>query len=335
MKTRRTEVEISINSQNISKDIAPYLLSLTVNEVLEGESSTAEIELADRDRIWTADWFPERGSTCDITVVKITDGGEERFTFSGWEVDEVENSFPPNKARIKLNSVSNNTDSRSINHSQSWEQVKLSKIASDIAGTSGLELFYQTSEDPDIERAEQKDKSDLGFLKKLCADNGMIVRVGEGKLIICAEDELEQADAATVFSYGDQKLLRFSGRATISEIYSAAHVVYSHGKKKETVEATYSDATKSSGMTLEINKKVENVAEAERLAKKELRNKNKDEIKVQLEVVGDFIYSAGNVIELDETFGFYAGRYIIERANWKVGGGFKINLDVRKCLSGY
>ena len=88
-------------------------------------------------------------------------------------------------------------------------------------------------------------------------------------------------------------------------------------------------------MTLEINKKVESKAEAEKLAKKELRKKNREEIKVNLEVVGSFEYLAGNVVELDDSFGFYAGNYLIEKAHHEVGSGYSCRLDLRKCLVGY
>ena len=55
----------------------------------------------------------------------------------------------------------------------------------------------------------------------------------------------------------------------------------------------------------------------------------------RLDCIGEFSYLAGNVVELDKSFGFYAGNYIIERANWKIGSGFACNLDLRKCLKGY
>ena len=166
-QARRITTEIYINSKNISKDISPYLLSVSVNDVLDGECNTAQIELEDRDRLWIKDWFPQRGDTCKISFSRTNWRGDdqlESFSFDCWEIDEITNSFPPNKVSIKLNSVSGTSNLKSADKSRSWEQVKLSKIAGDIASDAKLTLLYDTPTDPEINRAEQKNQSSLNFL---------------------------------------------------------------------------------------------------------------------------------------------------------------------------
>ena len=335
---RRVTSEIFINGKNITEDISKFVTSISVNDVLDGETNTASIELEDRERLWVNDWFPQRGDTCKISFKRqnwTADNQVEDFAFDLWEIDEIENSFPPNTARLKLNSVASASELKSTDVSQSWENVTLKKIAGDIAATCGLSLVFESEEDPDIERAEQKNESNLAFLHKLCKSHGLILRVSESQLIVCDEAKLEQADAVVTFSYGDNRVKSFSGRATLSEIYSAAEVDYTHGTKKEKISGKFEDADKGGGKTLKIKKKVSSQAEADQLAKKELRDKNKKEISVRLDVLGEFFYLSGNVIELDDSFGFYKGKYIIERADWKIGNGFTCSLDVRKCLTGY
>ena len=103
-------------------------------------------------------------------------------------------------------------------------------------------------------------------------------------------------------------------------------------EKSEEISAEYTDATKKSGMTLKVNQKVETQAEAEKLAKKKLREKNKEEVKVSLTLIGNFIYLAGNVIEL-VNHGFYSGRLIIEKSTHKISSsGYEVTVDCRKCL---
>lgn len=336
MNTRRTKINVSINGKNITDDVSPFLTSFNFTDNLSGKSDLAELTFEDSQRFWIAEWFPNRGDTCDISIVKENwHDGDETLNLNHFEIDEVSNSFPPNKCRLKLNSVPNNSKLRSIDQSKSWEKVSLKKIANEIASDAGMELFFDANEDPKIERAEQKEQSKLQFLEKLCSDNGLALKVQGKKLIIFDEEKYEQQEPVIVLSYGDEIIKSFSGTATISKIYSACHVKYQQGKKKELIEHTYKDSSKSDGMTLEINKKVESVAEAEKLAKKELRKKNKEEIKISVEVIGRFIFLAGNVIELDESFGFYAGRYLIETARHKVGSGYSCSLELRKCLKGY
>ncbi len=335
---RRITTEIFINSKDITKNISPYLLSVSVSDVLDGETNSATIELEDRERLWVNDWFPQRGDTVKISFTRQNWSGNnevETFSLDNFEVDEIENKFPPNTCTIKLNSVASSSGLKSSDFSRSWEQTKLSKICSDIAADAGLELFFDSANDPEISRAEQKNESNLKFLHELAKKHGLILRVSEKQLILCDEEKLESAESVKTFSYGDTKIKSFSGRATLSEIYSSAEVEYSHGKKKETFKGKFEDATKPGGKTLKIKKKVSSQTEADDLAKKSLRDKNKKEIEVRLEVIGDFCFLSGNVVELDKSFGFYKGNYIIERADWKVGSGFTCNLDLRKCLVNY
>lgn len=334
-QARNITSEIYINGKNITEDISKYVTSISVSDVLDGETNTASIALEDRERLWTADWFPQRGDTLKLSFKKTNWTAEnqtETFDFDSWEIDEIENSFPPNTAKLKLNSVASASELKSTDISQSWEDVTLKKIAGDIAEKCGLSLVFE-GEEADIERAEQKNESNLKFLHNLCKSHGLILRVSESQLIICDEAQLEAQDSVVTFSYGDNKVKSFSGRATLSEIYSSAEVDYVHGAKKEKISGKFEDSDKGGGKTLKIKKKVSSQAEADKLAKKELRDKNKKEISVRLEVLGDFSYLAGNVIELDSSFGFYQGKYIIERADWKIGTGFTCSLDVRKCLS--
>ena len=153
---------------------------------------------------------------------------------------------------------------------------------------------------------------------KLCKDRGLCLKVSDGKLIIFDAEKYESQSPVKSLTYGASEIKSFSATATISKIYSSAKVTYKHGKKGEKIEYEYKDANKSDGMTLEINEKVENQAEAEKLAKKKLREKNKEEIikKNMKKMIKDITN-------------------IIERVNHKIGSGYECDLELRRCLNGY
>ncbi|MBQ3435331.1 MAG: hypothetical protein IJG24_09865 [Selenomonadaceae bacterium] len=338
MLTRRTTATVIIEGKDITKDIEPYLLSVSYTDVLEGESNTAQISLHVRERLFIADWFPKRGDSAEISLSKLNWSGEsdsDSVSFGIFEIDEIENkvSGSGNTASIKLNSIANKSELRSIDKSRSWEKVKLSKIATDLTQEAGLELFFD-ADDVDIERAEQKETSNLKFLHKLCKDNGLCLRVSNGKVIIFDAERYEAKDAVTTLTYGDENIISFSGKATISKIYKSARVKYQHGKQAEKFDYKFDDPEKSDGMTLEINQKVDNQAEAEKLAKKKLKEKNREEITVNLSVIGDFIYLAGQTLELKD-FGFYDGRYMIKKVTHSVGKGYTCSLEMYKCVTSY
>lgn len=340
MSARNVLAYIYVNGKNITDEISSYVTSVTYTDVLDGEADTAEIELHDANRIWCADWFPQRGDTAAIELVRFNWNGEgeiDTLNLGQFEIDECENDYSyggGNECKVKLNSIPNNTGLRSIDESRSWEKVKLSKIAGDIAAEAGLTLFYDTKEDPEIARAEQSELSNLAFLQKLCKDKGLALKASDRKLIIFDEEKYEGQTPIVTLHYGTDAIKHFGGKATISKIYKSCKVEYKHGKKSEEISAEYTDPSKKDGMTLKINQKVETQAEAEKLAKKKLREKNKEEIKISLTLVGNFVYLSGNVIEL-AGHGFYDGNYIIEKATHKVGKGYEVSVDLRKCLSGY
>lgn len=120
----------------------------------------------------------------------------------------------------------------------------------------------------------------------------------------------------------------------MTEVYKSCEVNYKDGQADELYSGKFEDKSKESGKVLKINQKVANKAEAEKLARKKLREKNKDEIKVNVTVTGRFDYLAGQVIELVD-MGFYTGRYLIEKARHQIGNGYEVTLDLRKCLEGY
>lgn len=331
---RSVSADININGQNVSGYITPFLESLTYTDVLEGEASTAEITLEDTNCLWRSQWFPARGDTMSITLIRRNwneEGQVETLPLNAFEVDEIVCSAPPNRAKIKLNSIANNSQIRSVARSQSWENTRLSRIAADVAGAAGMALYYDAADDPLIERAEQDEESGLKFLFKMSKDAGLLLKVEGEALIICDEEKYEARSAAVTLSYGDVAIKNFRATATINEIYSSAVVRYKHGRQGELIEGRYKAGGKSGGMTLRINQKVSSAGEAQRLARKKLREKNREEIKVELECIGNFVFVAGNVFELKD-FGAFDGNYLIERAVHQIGNGYSCRISARRCL---
>lgn len=337
MLTRHVGVTIKIAGNDVTKDLSPYIRSISYEDVLTGETDTCEIELMDIERLFIADWFPKRGDTLEIELWRESWQGDnqiETLPIGLFELDEITNSYPPNVAKIKGNSCPSNSELRQVDESKSWENVKLSQIAQDIATAGNVKLFYEASEDPEIKRAEQSEMSRLAFLEKICKDNGLALKFADGQLIIFDEEKLEQQEPISTLSYDLSTIKNFSATATLTEIYQSCEVNFKDGKADEMYSAKFEDKSKTNGKVLKVNQKVSSQAEAEKLARKKLRDKNKGEIKLSITVAGRFDYLSGQVIEL-AGHGFYDGRYIIEKARHTIGSGYEVSLELRKCLQGY
>ena len=238
-----------------------------------------------------------------------------------------------------------NNTLRGTERSRSWEKAKLQVIANDIASAAGMSLFWDTEENPVLDRAEQTEQSDLSFLYAICKDKGLALKISDKKIIIFDEAKYEAEKAkitivkpGTVYKKESGMKYLFVGtgyslRTKIRDIYAACRVSYQQGSSKSNIEATYTVAGKK-GKTLQVNEQVESVAEALNLAKKRLREKNKDEVTGSLNMLGNFVLLSGVTVNL-LGFGAFDDKYLITRASHDIGSGYTTNIDVRRCLNGY
>ncbi len=336
-QARQATIKMKIESKDVTRVVNQFLKSFSYEEAVSNEADTAQVTLQDIKEMWVGDWFPDKGASAEISIVTTNwwRSGTESVNLGKFEIDEIENTFPPAEAKIKFNSIPNNAEIRGVNRSRSWEKCQLSKIAKDVADGAGMELFYDTEEDPLIARAEQSEQSDLKFLSKLCTDAGLALKVTDKKICIFDFEKYESQSAIVTFVKGESRIKSFSAKSKLNQVYKSCTVTYKKGKTKETIEGSYSDTNKNDGATLKINKKVESKEEADRLAKKSLREKNKKENTVTLTLMGDLRLSAGLTVELKK-FHKWNGKYLIDKCKHNIGSsGFVTTLELSKCLEGY
>lgn len=345
----------STEEKDISDDLAKFLLSVDYTDNITEQVDDATLTLEDRAQLWLDDWFPEAGSKLDITIYTLIkeslSEGQKEYHVGTFEIDEIEMNMPPSTVQIKSVSVISDSSLRGVKKNRTWEKISIWKCADDIAKENGIACDWYCKENPNLDHVEQSDESDLEFLRKITKDAGFCLKVTPDKIIIIDEQKQEEGEAKITFvkpgteekteseeSDSDtltvNKFFNYKLTAKTRDIYKACHVKYKKGKKKEVIEATFTAPDKTDGKTLEVNEQVENVAEAERLAKKKLREQNKNEVTASFSLYGDFNFAAGVLVEL-KNFGKFDGKYIITKASHKLGGGYTTALDLRKCLDGY
>ena len=337
-RARMATIKAVYDGKDISTDISKFLKSFSISEVISGEADSAEITMHDREELWMGDWIPDRGATIELSIVLTSWQsalGNQTLPLGKFEVDEIKNSGPPNVVKLKLISIPNNAAIRSVNKNRAWEKTKLSVIAGDVAEEAELELFYDTDDDPVLDRAEQSEQTDLSFLMKLCKDAGLALKVSDEKIIIFDMAKYEQADAVATITKGETAIISFDASSTIHEIYKACHVKSQSSKTEEHVEYTFTAPDKEDGLTLEVNEKVESIAEAEKLAKKKLREKNQEEVALSMSLPGNFDLLASNTVQV-AGFHFYDGKYIIKKSSHSIGtSGYVTKIELRRCIDGY
>ena len=323
---------IFINNTEIS-ELYPLLKKFSFTDNTD-EADTAELTFFDEERKFMRGLIPR-----DSKIKLQLRDGNLQFDCGIFELDKIGCKGVPSECTFKLNSVSNSAGLRGTEKNKAWENTNLKKIAGDIASESGLTLLYE-AEEISINRAEQN-SSDLSFLKKLCKNHGLNLKIYDGKLIIFDAKKYEDKAAVGEIFHGDNRLLSYSFDANAVDIYSTANTNFSGGGSvanwlldllgiDDLISTSFDSG--SSGNVLTINEKVDSLADAEKLSQSKLREKNKNEWTANLNLAGNFDYAAGNNLELSD-FGIYSGKYCIDTATHSLSNGYTTQLKLHKVLN--
>ena len=328
---RRAEVSIIYEGVNITKDVAPYLLSFTYTDNASDKADDISFSLEDRERLWVNDWFPTKGDKIKATIILHNweaPNQTQSLPCGMFEVDEISCSGPPNQITIKAVSTLVSKPMRQEKHTKAWENVSLKTIAGDIAGKNGLTLFWDSSEDPTFERRDQVETSDLEFFSGLARDYGVAVKVTDTQLVCYSSEEYETHSPVGELAFKDKKVISWSFSSKSAGTYKAAKVQYHDPVKDETFEAEEEDEdAEGSGRILEINQKADTLADAKKIAKEKLHSANKKEITGSITLMGDLRFVGGSNVKISG-FGAFDGSYVIEKATHTVSGSYTTKLDL-------
>ena len=253
-----------------------------------------------------------------------------------FEIDSIDMSGPPDKVTVKSTSIPYTSKLRMEKKNKAWEKISLKGIGQEIAGKNGLKLMYEASDNPTYKRKEQVQTSDIKFLQNLCHAAGMALKVTTLTIVIYDAAEYDRKPAVRTFKKGSGDIISYKmGTKLTDTAYTSCHVSYTDPDSKETIEYTYTpDSKTGTGQTLEVNEKVNSKAEAIRLAKKRLREKNTQEYTASLKVVGDVSLVAGITVKL-KGFQQFDRKYKVTQAKHNLLDGYTVDLSLKQVLEGY
>ncbi len=335
---RRARVKLTYNNADITAALAPYLKSIQWTDYASGAADDLQVTLEDRAGLWRGSWRPEKGAALRAWITATSWKAaekEEQLPLGTFEIDEIESSGPPEIVTIKAVSVPNSTALRGQDKTRAWEKTRLSVVANDIASGAKLKLFYETADDPEYDRVEQTEESDLNFLMRLCNDAGLALKITDRQVTVFDEAQYEQTKPVMTIGRKSGLVENYRITSSVRDVYKACRVQYSAASAKEQISYTFTAPNApATGKTLVVNEAVRNLAEAERLAKKRLRQQNRDEVTVSLTLAGTLALVAGVTVLLSG-WGAFDGKYYVTRADHGVGDGYSVGLELRRVLEGY
>ena len=304
--------KIVYSGKDITNDISNILVSLEVVDRLEGKAGDICLELEDHNSKFLGSWYPETDDKIEVWL-------EDIYCGAFW-VDEVENTGNRSgiHCRIRAMSVQMKAIIKSPRR-KSYRNRTLLSLANELAAAMGLKVKGSIS-------GVVKDNcssNDLAFLSSQSVKLGYILKVDSGDMVFSKYEDLKKQKSIKIDKKG---VVSWNIKDKAIGRYSKCTCKYYNAHKKISYSGTSTIGEKGHGEA-EIWEEVESNSEAVERAKDWLINKNKQEVEIELELVGDKRLWAGVHIELLD-FGKKDASYIIKEVRHLVDRPGKIQTTV-------
>lgn len=322
---------LTYQQRNITRDISEYLLSLTYNDCLSGQSDELEVELEDSEGKWRDAWYPGQGDTLTLSIGWK---GSQPRALASFEIDEVEMAGPPFKVSIRALATGINAAVRTVEH-RAYENITLDGLAKQIAERQGLELVGRI-EPIKLDRLTQQE-SDLAFLRRIAEEFDYAFKVTGKRLVFHAISELADGVPVAMLKLGE--LSSVSLRDQIRTVPKAVKVRHHNPAKKQLVSyhlvngevtAVPSSASKAttSADTHKTRRRVTSEEEAKARAKAEQAKANRERTVGNWSLMGRPNLVSGNVVSLIDA-GKLGGDFLITGARHRFSrdGGYESEIE--------
>lgn len=322
MKARKASVGFIYKNRDISTDISDYIISFRYTDHSHGKLDDIELKLEDSGGLWLGEWFPSKGARVEAYIHTENwdkPDSKKKMRCGSFLIDEVSYSGMPDTITLRGVSAVVGTGLRQQKNSKAWENIKLKGIAEEIASSHGLQVYWESKMNMGKDRYDQRDESDLAFLKRELDEVGFSLKVAEEKLIIFFEEDFEKRSAVLKFSRDG--ISNYSFRSKSQGVYSSCLVSYSDPEAKAVNEYLYTpDNAPEGGQTLKINRRVKSQSEAEEVAKSALYKANKFETTASFSSIGNPDLRASFIAEFEDC-GHFSGRYFVDKVTHSISSG--------------
>lgn len=326
--TEKESEENDIIEQYPAEVMAEYNEGFTYTDTASGESDTIDITLTNIDLCWLDQWMPQKGDKLAAEIVTESwdsPGEEQVFDCGRFCLDDLTYTGPELTCTISGVSVPECNAFRSTGRSKTWKEVTLSEVAQEIAAKYYLELEY-AGDTIKLGTIEQDNESDSSFLKKLCQDYGMAVKIYSGKIIVYDKGSLE--DMEPIATLKPEDLQNWTYNTTLVGTYTSATIQYTSGKDDKVTKCTVGDGKR----ILNINEKVESLQEAQTKACAKINAENEKAETMSMTIMADCRIAAGSTICIE---GLYQidGKYFVDKVTHSIGPdkAYTMDIDLHKC----
>ncbi|WLE59290.1 phage late control D family protein [Burkholderia plantarii] len=166
-----------LDGRDLSRLIAPNLMSLTLSESRSDEADTIDIVLDDSRGVFA---IPKRGATIKVAIGWI---GETLVDKGSFTVNEIEHSGAPDIITIRARSASM-TNEMHERREKSWHGVTIGAIVQAIAARNSMKpIIGAALASIQIAHIDQTHESDMSFLTRLARRYDAVMNVKDRNLL--------------------------------------------------------------------------------------------------------------------------------------------------------
>jgi phage protein D len=347
---RQAVLVLLYEGKDITAQLAPYVRSFSFTDNSHGKADDLQVTLEDRDHLWKGDWYPGKGATLTASLRceqwDAPDAPPVVMRCGVFTIDEVELSGAPDTVTIKAVSAAMTKSLRQERKTKAWENASLEQVARDVADAHGLTLRYDGPEFK-FTRMDQRETSDLGFLKRMAEERGMCLKVAEDSIVLMSGKGYDAKAPVKTLRRGEAAIKSFRFKEKTDGVYGGgAEVNYHDPVTKQGRTYAFDNAlsgerqtyvkgakSKKGGDKLKVNRRIDAKDDGIEIVKAESRKKNKDEFEGSLTLMGDPDLRAAMTVAVAGFLRFDA-TYFIETAthSFDRSSGYTTEISIRKTL---
>lgn len=347
---RRSAWKLKFDGVDCTDVVMRDLLTIDITDNESESTDDLQIKVADPDGKWVQRWLTDtiyqgatvRGLKIEAWVgTKIGDKVSQQKAGT-FHLDSLKANGPPNTVTIKASSLPTKGGIADEKRNKAWENYSLQGIAAEIAAKAGLSLVYDAPAHQ-YERREQNEMADLAFLRILCREAGVNLKISDGKMVLFDNAAYVKQPSVMTIRFNDGQYTKWNLETGSRDItYDSCIVRYAHPFKGlitgSAESEKYADNEEHNQLII-TNRRVESQAEAQEIAAQELRLKNEFGECATFTLPGNPAIMAGLNVDL-VGFGYWDGKHPIKYAKHKLSSSgytteIKLGGDVSKHSSGY
>lgn len=175
---------ILVDGRDITADVRPRLVSLSLTERRDGSADQLDLVLDDSDGRLA---IPPDGATVTLSIGWASGPRAGLVDKGRFKVDSAGHSGPADRVTLSARSA-DLTGKYRVRRERSWTDTTLGEVLGEIAGDNGLDLRL----DPDLEGIEipalaSHEKSDMALVRELGRRYDAVATVKAGALIFSAK----------------------------------------------------------------------------------------------------------------------------------------------------